>query len=225
MTKVTADAAFTALTGRSPGGTHAGRIPLPEPPMRATVRPALLATAIAALTVTLAACQTPPETPRMTANAPTASVDLERFMGTWYVVANVPYFFENGKVATRDVYRLRPDGRIDNDFVFKKAFGEPDRTWNGVSTVVEGSGGREWKVQFIWPFSTRMQVLDVAPDYSTALLATPDRKLAWIFSREPVVDEATLAGLATRMAAQGVDRAALRRVPQVAGQTVAPIAP
>lgn len=193
--------------------------------MRAAARPALLTAVIAALALALAACQTPPETARMPAEASAAPVDLERFMGTWHVVANVPYFFENGKVATRDVYRLRPDGRIDNDFVFKRAFGEPDRTWNGVSTVVEGSGGREWKVQFVWPISTRMQVLEVAPDYSTALLATPDRKLAWIFAREPVVDDATLAALATRMAAHGVDRAALRRVPQVEGQTVAPIAP
>lgn len=189
--------------------------------MRAPLRSAL----IAALALVLAACQTPPETSRMPPGASTAPVDLERFMGTWYVVANVPYLFENGKVATRDVYRLRPDGRIDNDFVFKKAFGDADRTWNGVSTVVDGSGGREWKVQFVWPISTRLQVLDVAPDYSTALLATPNRKLAWIFSREPVMDDATLATLADRIATHGVDRAALRRVPQVEGQAVTPIAP
>ncbi|MGL6289213.1 MAG: lipocalin family protein [Silanimonas sp.] len=182
---------------------------------------------LALLTGVLAACSTPSETRHMTTDAPRTQtpVDLPRFMGTWHVVANVPYVFENGKVATRDVYRLRPDGRIDNDFVFKKAFGEPDRTWNGVSTVVEGSGGREWKVQFIWPFSTRMQVLEVSPDYSTALLATPDRKLAWIFSREPVMDDATLAAHATRLAGFGVDRGALRRVPQVEGQSVSPIVP
>ncbi|MBK6728370.1 MAG: lipocalin family protein [Xanthomonadales bacterium] len=36
------------------------------------------------------------------------SVDLPRFMGTWYVIAHVPYSFEEGKVATRDEYRLRP---------------------------------------------------------------------------------------------------------------------
>ena len=193
--------------------------------MRATAHPALLTALITAMALALSACQTAPETSRVPTEPAVAPVDLERFMGTWYVVANVPYFFENGKVATRDVYRLRPDGRIDNDFVFKKAFDEPDRTWNGVSTIVEGSGGREWTVQFIWPFSTRMQVLEVAPDYSTALLATPDRKLAWVFSREALVDEATLSALATRIATHGVERAALRRVPQVEGQTVAPIAP
>jgi apolipoprotein D and lipocalin family protein len=171
----------------------------------------------------LAACAGAPENRPMPNAAPLSEspVDLPRFMGTWYVVANVPYFFENGKVATRDVYRLRPDGRIDNDFVFKKRFGEPDRTWNGISTVVEGTGGREWKVQFVWPLSTRLQVLEVSPDYSTALLATPDRKLAWIFSREAVVDDATLASLKARINAYGVDGSAMRRVPQTPEQLAA----
>ena len=191
--------------------------------MRAPVHRLGVAALGAAFVFAIAGCSSTPETRPMPAD--TAPLDLAAFMGTWHVVANVPYFFENGKVATRDVYRLRPDGRIDNDFVFKKAFGEPDRTWNGVSTVVEGSAGREWKVQFVWPFSTRLQVLEVAPDHSTALLATPDRKLAWIFSREPVMDDATLAVQATRLAAYGVDRSALRRVPQVDGQTVSPITP
>ena len=153
--------------------------------------------------------------------APTTPLDLPAFMGTWHVVAHVPYLFERGKVATRDVYRLRPDGRIDNDFVFKTAFGEPDRTWNGVSTVVPGSGGREWKVQFIWPISTRLQVLDVAPDGSTAVLATPDRKLAWVFAREPVMDDAALAAQKATLARFGVDIATMRRVPQTPEQLAA----
>ena len=173
------------------------------------------------LVLLLAGSGSPPETRPVPADAP--PMDLGAFMGTWHVVAHVPYFFENGKVATRDVYRLRSDGRIDNDFVFKTAFGEPDRTWNGVSTVVEGSGGREWKVQFIWPFSTRLQVLEVAEDGATALVATPDRKLAWIFAREPVVGDATLATLAARIATHGVDATALRRVPQVNGQSASPV--
>ena len=183
--------------------------------MPASARPRmrlLSAVLIAATALALAACTSTPERP-VPANA--TPVDLPRFMGTWHVVANIPYFFENGKVATRDVYRLREDGRIDNDFVFKRAFGEPDRTWRGISTVVDGSGGREWKVQFIWPFSTRLQVLEINDDYTRALLATPDRKLAWIFSRDQVVDDAELNALKDRIATFGVDRAALARVPQI----------
>lgn len=151
--------------------------------------------------------------------APAPSVDLPRFMGTWYVIAHVPYFFENNKVATRDEYRLRPDGRIDNDFVFKKDFGGEDRRWRGVSTVVPGSGGARWKVQFVWPFSTELVVLHVDEDYQGAALTTPDRELAWVFGREPTMAPERYDALVHHLTTQGVDGRALRRVPQVPPET------
>lgn len=172
-----------------------------------------LLTVLAALV--LAACAANGERSRAPLEA-AAGVDLPRFMGTWHVIANVPYFFENGKVATRDEYRLRPDGRIDNDFVFKKRFGEADRRWRGISSVVPGSGGARWKVQFVWPFSTELVVVHVDDDYRGAALATPDRKLAWVFGREPTMDSARYQALVAKLAAQGVDGSALRAVPQVA---------
>lgn len=143
------------------------------------------------------------------------SVDLPRFMGTWYVIAHVPYFFEAGKVATRDEYRLRPDGRIDNDFVFKRRFGEPDRRWRGISTVVPGSGGARWQVQFVWPLRTELVVVHVDADYQGAVLATPDRDLAWVFGREPAMAPERYSALVQRLAAQGVDISRLQAVPQV----------
>ena len=165
----------------------------------------------------LAACAHPgPERAPLTA-AP--SVDLPRFMGTWHVIAHVPYFFEAGKVATRDEYRLLPDGRIDNDFVFKKRFGEADQRWRGVSTVVPDSGGARWKVQFVWPFSTELVVVHVDDDYQAAALATPDRKLAWIFGRDPTLTPARYAAMVSALAAQGVDAAALQPVPQLAPES------
>ncbi|MFN8901934.1 MAG: lipocalin family protein [Lysobacteraceae bacterium] len=142
-------------------------------------------------------------------------MDLPRFMGTWYVIAHVPYFFEEGKVATRDEYRLRADGRIDNDFVYKERFGDDDKRWRGVSTVIPGSGGARWKVQFVWPFSTELVVVHVDDDYRGAALVTPDRKLAWVFGREPTMESSRYEALLDRLAAQGVDRNALRPVPQV----------
>lgn len=144
------------------------------------------------------------------------SVDLPRFMGTWYVIAHVPYFFEEGKVATRDEYRLRPDGRIDNDFVFKEAFGEDDKRWRGVSSVVPDSGGARWKVQFIWPFSTELVVVHVDDDYQGAVLATPNRKLAWVFGREPSMAPERYEALVAKLGAQGVDTTTLKLVPQIA---------
>jgi apolipoprotein D and lipocalin family protein len=164
--------------------------------------------------VLLAACASRSE--RAQAPLATADIDLPRFMGTWYVIAHVPYFFESGKVATRDEYRLRPDGRIDNDFVFKKRFDGADRRWNGISSVVADSGGARWKVQFVWPFSSELVVVHVDDDYRGAALTTPDRTLAWVFGREPTMDAARHQALVAILAAQGVDVSALRAVPQVA---------
>lgn len=167
---------------------------------------------IAALiaTLLLTACASAPPRDR----PPLPTVDLERFMGSWYVIANVPYFFERGKVATRDKYRLREDGRIDNDFVFRRGFDKPEQRWNGVSTVQPGSNGARWRVQFVWPFSTGLEVLELDPDYRWALLATPDRKLAWLFSREPDMDVTRYEELRARFQRHGVDPSALQRVPQ-----------
>ena len=167
------------------------------------------------LVLVLAACAGPAARQRAPLQA-APSVDLPRFMGTWHVIAHVPYFFEKGKVATRDEYRLRPDGRIDNDFVFKKRFGDEDQRWRGISTVVPGSGGARWKVQFVWPFSSELVVVHVDDDYRGAALTTSDRKLAWVFGREPTMDAARHQALVAILAAQGVDVSAMRAVPQVA---------
>ena len=162
------------------------------------------------LLILLAGCATQP--PREL--PPLAEVDLPRFMGSWYVIANVPYWLEQGKVATRDEYRLREDGRIDNDYVFRRRFDRPERRWEGVSTVVPGSGGARWSVQFVWPFSADLEVLEVGPDYDWALLSNPRRELAWLFSRDPDISDERYAELAERFRRHGVDPSALARVPQ-----------
>ena len=47
-------------------------------------------------------------------------VDLDRYMGRWYVIRNTPYFLEKDKVASYDTYTKRSDGKIEADFTFKK---------------------------------------------------------------------------------------------------------
>jgi apolipoprotein D and lipocalin family protein len=47
-----------------------------------------------------------------------AHVDLPRFMGDWYVIANIPTFLEKGAHNAKDSYRLEPDGTIATTFSF-----------------------------------------------------------------------------------------------------------
>ena len=93
----------------------------------------------------LAACASTGGTamPPLTTNA---VVDLDRYMGRWWVIANIPYFAENGKVATADIYALRPDGRIGNVYAYRKAFerlavdlNRADQLAAEIQSMLEGS--------------------------------------------------------------------------------------
>jgi len=168
---------------------------------------------IAVAAASLAGCAT--EAP---ATRTVNHLDLNRYLGKWYVIANIPYFLEKGKVATYDTYALRTDGRMDNTFTFRKgSFAAPEKSWHGVAWVVNRDSNAEWRVRFIWPFRSTYLVLELDPEYRWAVVATPGHKLLWVLARERHLDEGTYAEILNRIAAQGYDTNRLHWVPQPAG--------
>lgn len=142
-------------------------------------------------------------------------VDLQRYLGTWYVVANIPYSLENGKVATADVYTMRDDGMMGNSYVFRRNdFSAPEEHWDGYAWVIDGTGNAEWRVRFIWPFSATYLVIDLDPDYRWAVVGHPSRDLFWVLSRTRQLDATIYAGILQRAAAQGYDVSRVAPVPQ-----------
>jgi|UniRef100_UPI00404AF039 apolipoprotein D and lipocalin family protein len=145
-------------------------------------------------------------------------VDLERYLGRWYVIANIPYFLENGKVASYDTYTRRPDGKLGNDFTFRKgSFEAPEKTWHGTAEVVNRETNAEWKVQFIWPITSTYLVLELDPDYRWAVVATQGRKLLWVLARERQLPDETYQSILERIRGQGYDPARIAKVPQPTG--------
>ena len=144
-------------------------------------------------------------------------VDLERYFGKWWIIANIPYFAERGNVDAYVEYRRRPDGDIADIYVSRpESFtAEPVRR-EGRAYVVEGHNNALWRVTFLWPIFVSYPILYVDPDYQTALIGYPDRSLGWIFSRKPTMDDATYESLLARFAAQGYDTKLFVKVPQKA---------
>jgi apolipoprotein D and lipocalin family protein len=142
-------------------------------------------------------------------------LELNRYLGNWYVIANIPYVLENGKVATYDTYSMRPDGRMNNIFTFRKgSFAAPEKSWHGVAWVVNHESNAEWRVRFLWPFYSTYLVLELDPDYRWAVVATPGHKLLWVLARKRQLDETTYAEIFKRIAAQGYATNRLAKVPQ-----------
>lgn len=166
----------------------------------------------------LAACATP----RMPPSVASTPIDLPRFMGRWYVIAYVPYFGERGHVASSDTYALQPNGGIDVVYRYRDGFGQPLQTLKSRATVEPGTGNRDWTTWIYGFIPTGFRILEVAPDYSWALITWPGRELAWVFARAPVMDDALYADLLQRLRGHGVETDAMRRIPQVPEQVGQP---
>lgn len=144
-------------------------------------------------------------------------VDLDHYLGRWYVIANIPYFFENGKVASYDTYTRRSDGKLGNNFTFRKgSFDAPEKTWHGTAEVVNTETNAEWKIQFVWPISSTLLVLELDPDYEWAVVGTPNRSLLWILARDRQLSDETYDAILKRIGAQGYDPNKIAKVPQSA---------
>lgn len=143
-------------------------------------------------------------------------VDIGRYMGDWYVIANIPYFAERNCHDSVESYALRPDGRIDNWFSCRRgsADAEFERKASAVATIENTSTNAEWRVTFFHLISVKYLVLELDPEYRWTVVGHPSRKYGWIMARDKTLPPETYAELLRRLDEQGYDTARFARVPQ-----------
>ncbi|MCF1182565.1 lipocalin family protein [Marichromatium gracile] len=142
-------------------------------------------------------------------------VDLQRFMGDWYVIANIPTFVEKGAHNAIESYALNPDGTIATTFTFHKdAFDGPLKTYNPKGFVLDRETNAHWGMQFIWPFKGDFRIVWLAPDYSVTVIGRAKRDYVWIMARTPEIAPATYGEILTFLAGIGYDTDRIQRVPQ-----------
>ena len=49
-----------------------------------------------------------------------SEVDIEQYMGDWYVIAHIPVFIEKDAYNAVESYRLDDDGTVATTFTFRK---------------------------------------------------------------------------------------------------------
>lgn len=142
-------------------------------------------------------------------------VDLDRFMGDWYVLASIPTFVEEGAHNGVESYALNDDGTIDTTFVFNQdAFDGERKEYNPKGFVVENTGNAIWGMQFVWPVKSDYRVVYLDDDYETTIIGRNKRDFVWIMSRNPAISDEDYAYLVRVVEQLGYDVSALKRVPQ-----------
>jgi apolipoprotein D and lipocalin family protein len=145
------------------------------------------------------------------------TLDLERFMGDWYVVANIPTVFEKGAHNAIETYRLDEDGTVETTFRFNKdAFDGPEKTYQSRAFVLDETSQAHWGMQFVWPFKAEYRVVYLADDYSVTMIGRSKRDYVWIMARTPSIPEERYQALLKELAALGYDISQVQKVPQQA---------
>jgi apolipoprotein D and lipocalin family protein len=141
-------------------------------------------------------------------------VDLERFMGDWYVIAHIPTFIERRAHNAVESYSLSDSGRVNTRFAFNQGGLDGERkVYNPTGFVLDQASNAVWKMQFIWPIKADYRIVHVDEEYQETIVGREARDFVWIMARTPTISDDRYARLLSKVAAEGYDLADVRRVP------------
>jgi apolipoprotein D and lipocalin family protein len=143
-------------------------------------------------------------------------VDLQKYAGKWYEIASFPQYFQKGCTCTTAEYTLSEKGyvivenRCNKDSVHGK-----ESYIKGKAFVEEGSMNAKLKVQFFWPFKAKYWIIDLASDYSYAVVGHPNKKYLWILSRTSKMNDMVYQQILSRIKSKGFDLSKLQKTKQL----------
>jgi len=142
-------------------------------------------------------------------------VDLNRFMGDWYVIANIPTFIEKDAYNAIESYRLDDDGTVATTFRYNKgSLDGPLKEYHPRGFIRDKKSNAVWGMQFVWPFKAEYRIIFLSEDYSRTVIGRSKRDYVWIMAREPAIPDEEYNAILGFLQEQGYDIKKLQKVPQ-----------
>jgi apolipoprotein D and lipocalin family protein len=143
-------------------------------------------------------------------------VDLQKYAGKWYEIASYPTCFQKHCTMTTADYTLTDKGyMIVENRCNRDSLNGKKSYIKGKAFVVKNSGNAKLKVQFFWPFRGKYWIIDLADDYSYAVVSQPNQKYLWILSRTPQMKVAVYDQLIFMLKVKGFDVTKLKKTIQI----------
>ena len=150
-----------------------------------------------------------------------ASLDVPRYLGTWYEIAKFPNWFQKKCVShTKAVYTAKPDGKLRVLNSCKTASGETSEA-EGLARQIGAKDSPKLEVRFAPEWLSFLPlvwgdywVIDIDPQYQVAAVSDPRREYLWVLSRTPQLDPKVYAEVLQRLKQQQFDIQKLELTPQ-----------
>ncbi len=150
-----------------------------------------------------------------------ATLDVPRYMGTWFEIARFPNRFQKKCVShTRADYSLQADGTVQVRNRCKLGNGETDEAI-GTARQIGDATSPTLKVRFAPAWLSFIPavwgdywVIDLDEAYQLAAVSDPKREYLWILSRTTQTDPSVLSSLLDRLRRQGFNLEPLMMTPQ-----------
>lgn len=141
------------------------------------------------------------------------SLDLNRYLGTWYEIARFPHSFERNLQGVTATYSMRKDGKIKvlNQGYKNSLDGKLSKAV-GKAKIPDPNQPSKLKVSFFLFFYGDYLVLELDPDYQWAMIGSNSDDFFWILSRTPVMDPAVYNSLIENAKKRGYDISRIQRV-------------
>jgi apolipoprotein D and lipocalin family protein len=116
--------------------------------------------------------------------------DLDKYLGKWYEICRLDFYWEKGLSQVTAEYSKKQDGTIE---VKNRGFADKKKKWQqsiGKAKPVGESGKGALKVSFFGPFYSAYNVVKIDPLYKYALVFGRNSDYMWILSREKTIPDA-----------------------------------
>lgn len=146
-------------------------------------------------------------------------VDIDRFMGSWYVHGYTPTLLDKEAYDATETYEQADDGKILTTYRFRKGGHEGKwKTLRPKGWVHDEESNAEWRMRFFGIFTAPYYILYVSPDYKETVIGHPGKEMAWIMTRSPEISDASYERLRAELARRDYALSELDRVAHASSQ-------
>jgi len=141
-------------------------------------------------------------------------VNLEKFMGAWFVHGYTPILVDKKAHNAVEHYYLNEKGRVETTYRFRDGSFDGELKTFTPKGFPDEADPANWQMQFIWPFKSDYVVIHLSEDYQSTIIGHPSRKYAWVMTRDHEITEQAYESLLDILKNADYDTSIIKRLPQ-----------